>query len=548
MKNTKLFSLGSRQRGFTLVELIVAISISALLGLYAQSRVIRESEEALAAGSAKYLSAVANAAQAHVLTNWNLYSTMNPVPGVAVALQPTLAELQTLGRLSTAFPINANGMPTRQSVRVDINPVGCPGAGCTLTVLACTTTPVTLGGPNVRFDLASTMVEQQNGAGGQSLAGSGGATIRGPIVNAANPVLNTEGIVCGTAQVDTALYQQFVRIGDVRDPNLAGPLTVAGVTTINGATTINNDLTVTGTMTAANMNLGPCINMNGANGRAGFGCQNGANLPAGYTGGVRSVDVVANGNILASDNPAAFTGANTNFAVVTANNGTGAAEVRTSGRAVADRLVPSGTYVAGGACTDDGAIARSGASTGLLVCQGGLWRNLTVSAAAGDACPTEGMTSTAASGVLLICMNGNYQGMNTIVQGATAGAACPTAGALGIDTSAGNATVICRANPAPGGGVSRWLRLQDITSNLSFVTSTEVTEGTVVAKPTCTAGSGMTSLPLIQLIPKTFSSADGGFAFYVDTAASWTVRMRSGAGTPLAGTPYAVAHIYCYYP
>ena len=145
-------------------------------------------------------------------------------------------------------------------------------------------------------------------------------------------------------------------------------------------------------------------------------------------------------------------------------------------------------------------------------------------------------------------MNGRYRAMSSMIAGATPGTTCASAGALGMDTANSNAVVICRANPAPGGGPLRWLRLEDITSNLSFVQSIEVTEGQTVLKPTCTPGLGMTSLPLIQLIPKTFSSSDGGVAFYADNGASWVIRMRNGAGAPLSGTPYAVAQIYCYYP
>jgi prepilin-type N-terminal cleavage/methylation domain-containing protein len=559
--NTKSCESGrNNQKGFTLVELIITLSITALLSIYALNRVARESEENLAQASAAYLSSVANASQQHILNNFNEYSNSLPVAGVANLLQPTVAELVALGRLNSGFPSGANVLPTRQSVQINIAQTACPGPGCQVTALVCTTTPVTLGGADTRFDLASIMVAEQNGNGGQSLYGAG-ATIRGPLINVPNPMGTVEGIVCGSSSVDTALFQRFVTIGDTRDPSLAGNLTVAGTVTANGpavlnstltangAATINNNLSVTGLISGTNQNLGAtnCINMTGANGRAGFGCAVGSDVPAGYAGGVRSADVVASANILASDNPAAFTGANTNFALVTANNGAGAAEIRTSGRAAADRLVPVGSYTAGTACNDDGAIARRATGTGLVVCQNASWRDLTVTAGVGDACAVEGSTATTAGGVVMFCMGGQYRSFNSVIASATPGASCTTAGSLGMDTLNNNGTLICRANPGTGGGTPRWLRLQDITSNLSFVSSEEVTEDSTINKPACTAAGGMSSIPVVQLVPKSFASSDAGFVFYVENTTSWKVRMRNGAGGLLSGTPYAVAHVYCYY-
>jgi hypothetical protein len=403
----------------------------------------------------------------------------------------------------------------------------------------------------VRYDLAQTMVDVQGGSGGQSLMNAG-AVIRGPVLNRPNPLGNVPGIVCGSGVVDTALFDRFVTIGDTRDPNLAGPLTVAGATTLNGATTINNNAAVTGTLSAGgDTSVAACAKILAATGRAGFGCANPSDLPAGYTGGVRTPDLVANQNMLASDNPSGFTGANTNYVLATANNGSGQAELRTSGRAAADRLTPLGQYAAGAGCAaaDEGSIARrSGAVTGLVVCQTGSWRAMSTSAASGDACAVEGSVATGSTGVQLICLNGAFAGMDTILRGATPGTACPTEGILGLDTSNNNSSLICRANPAPGGGVARWMRLNDLTSNLSFVSASEVTEGAVIVKPACTPAGGMSGIPVLQLVPKTFSSADGGYAFYADNAVSWTARMRSGSGGLMAGTPYAVAQVYCYYP
>lgn len=535
----------THQRGFALVELIIAVSVMALLGVYASALIARNSEENIAEGAGAYIAAVAGAAEVHALLNFLSYETPTPIPGVAVLNAPTVAELVALGRLNPGFPSAPGSVPTRQSLAISVTPTNCPGPNCTLTTLVCTTTPVTLGGPITRFDLASTMVSAQGGRGGQSLQNNGGF-IRGPLINAPNPIAgNPEGIVCGSSIVDTALFNRFVRINDTRDPNLQGPLTVQGTVTFAGPTTINNNMTVTGSLSAGTTTIGACARILATTGRAGFGCANPNDLPAGYTGGVRSPDVVASGRILASDNPAAFTGNNTNY--VFAGVQGGVAEMRTSGRAAADRLTPLGSYVPGTACAaaDDGSIARSTAGNGLVFCRGGVWADLATSAAAGAACAPNGAMATAGSGVRLLCVGGVYVGMDTIVRSATPNQVCASEGVTAIDLASANEMLICRLNPS--GGVARYMRMRDLTSNLSFVSATEVRDMTSVTKPACLA----TGTPIIQLIGKSYSSPDGGVSIYaINAGATWSVRLRNGAGAPLGGVPAAtaIAQVFCYFP
>lgn len=542
-----------RTRGFALMELILAISISAVLAIWANQELANRSQETLARGGGTYLMTVAQAVERHVFLNFLDLSAGNPIAGTAVDLQPTLPELIALNRLRVGFPL---GMPTRQAVRIDITRTACPGAGCQITSTVCTTTPITLGTGITRFDLAAAMLEEQNGRGGQARLNDG-ANIRGAALNVPNPMGNVEGIVCGSSFVDVGMFDSFVRIGDTRDPALAGPLTVAGATTLNGATTINNTLNVTGattlnTLTFNSATVGPCISLlGGAQGRAAFGCANPNDVPAGYTGGVRSADVVASGNVLASDNPGAFTGANGNYALVTANNGAGVAEIRTSGRAAADRLTPLGQFVSGSACAaaDEGSIARMQGGPGLVACTLGSWRVFAFQAAAGDACAPNGATARDASGRTLVCLAGAFQPLDDLFRTGTVNAACTIPGVTAVDTANNNETLICRINLA--GGSARWMRLRDVTSHLVFVKSAEVAPDAVVAKPTCNGAPSQIPVPVIQLIPKVWGSPDGGQAFFaVDNGGSWIVRLRNGSGGNLLGNPTAAAivQLYCYFP
>jgi len=538
----------THQRGFALVELIIAVSVMALLGVYASALIARNSEENIAEGAGAYIAAVAGAAEVHALLNFLSYETPTPIPGVAVLNAPTVAELVALGRLNPGFPSAPGSVPTRQSLAISVTPTNCPGPNCTLTTLVCTTTPVTLGGPITRFDLASTMVSAQGGRGGQSLQNNGGF-IRGPLINAPNPIAgNPEGIVCGSSIVDTALFNRFVRINDTRDPNLQGPLTVQGTVTFAGPTTINNNMTVTGSLSAGTTTIGACARILATTGRAGFGCANPNDLPAGYTGGVRSPDVVASGRILASDNPAAFTGNNTNY--VFAGVQGGVAEMRTSGRAAADRLTPLGAYAQGAVCAaaDVGSIARNIAGTGLVYCQGGRWMPLATAAVAGGACAPDGAMATAATNESLLCVGGAWRGMGTIIRAGAAGAACAAAGVSSTALGPAGEALLCKINPADSTATPVYYRMSDVTTQLSFVRSIEVTHGQVVDRPNCTSPAPFTR-GIIQLIPKVFSSSNGGVDIRVlETLTTWTARLTEAGGVPMPGSAIAVAQVFCYFP
>lgn len=542
------------QAGYTIVELVVALAIAAVLALYAAAQAVKDSEEVLATGAGEYIAQVTAGAEQHMLLNWEAYAKAEDVAGVANDLQPTLTELRSLGRLNPGFPVGPGSVPTRQSLSVNIIRTNCPGASCSLKALVCTTTPVTLGGNDVRFDLASTMVASMKGIGGQSLTNSG-SIIRGPAMSEPNPLGNVEGIVCGSSGVDTALYQKYLTLNDDRDPNLQGDLTVAknvnvgGDMSVAGNTTLNN-VTITGDLNSGgDLNVGTCAKILKATGRAGFGCADPDNVPAGYTGGVRSPDVVANSNVLASDAPGAFTGSNGKFAIMTVNGAE--AEIRTSGRAAANRLTPTGQYAPGSACVavDEGSIARNSAASGLVVCNNLRWKTLATTAAPGDTCSVNGSTATAENGLQMVCVNNTYVGLDTIIKDAKPGVGCTQPGTTAIDTSANNETLICRSNLA--GGTLRYMRLRDVTQHMVFVSAMEVSDGTVVSHPTCDAASGQTALPIIQMIPKVYSTSDGGVAIYaVTSGASWIARLRNGAGNVLTGSPAAtaVAQVFCYFP
>lgn len=539
------------QQGFTLLELMITISIAAILAVFANAIILKQSEEVLAQGSGTYLQQVAAASEQHALTNYEKLANGVDVPSTAVDLRPTVAELVAEGLLNGGFPSGPGAMPTRQGVRIDILRTSCPGASCQLLTLVCTTTPVTLGGVNVRYDLAQTMVDQQGGIGGQALQNAGGV-IRGPVLNVANPLGNVPGTVCGSSNVNGSLFDQFVRVRDSRDPDLQGSLSVQGATTLAGPTSVNNNLSVAGEAKANSVSVNNCVNL-GSDGRAGFNCLSKDDVPAGWPGGVRAADVVASRRLLTTAVPSTYTGSLTGGPQFSQMDiaASGEAQVVSTGRMVANRLVPIGTYRPGTGCAEQGAVSKSQTMTGLVVCLSSRWVPLATVDVPNASCPTNGQSALTSDGAQMLCWANRWTLLSAFLQRAIDGGSCPSPGTVGYaDLGTGYPIAyLCRTNPANGG--TRWNRFQDITTNLVFVNSFEVTHGSVVGKPSCSNPGSIVATPIAQLIPKTESTSDGGFArFVIDNGSAWTVQLMNGSGGALTASPAAAAtvHVYCYFP
>jgi prepilin-type N-terminal cleavage/methylation domain-containing protein len=520
------------QQGFTLVELIIAISIAAILAIYGQAQLAKLAEEQIGVSAGTYLKQVAGAAEQYALSHFDDLENGVDIPGVANDIAPTIAELVTDRKLPGGFPSGPGAMPTRQSLRIDVVRTSCPGAGCAIVTHVCTTTGVTLGSATVRYDLAQVMVDQQDGTGGQSSYVTP-ALIKGPALNIANPNGAVAGTVCASATLNTAMFHQFVRVRDTRNPDLQGDVSATGNLAINGTSTLTGNVSVAGNVSVT--------------GSGGFGGANPTAVPAGLVG-VNSQDVVASGNIVATDQGAGFTGANGNYVAMTTNSG-GEAAVVTSGRMAGRRLIPTGSYTKGTACVEAGALGLSAteASGSLVVCSSGRWTPLKTSAVDGGVCTLEGQGGADADGLTLYCTGGRWASMKQFLAPAFDNTACPTPGQVGYSAAVAGAkkAMLCRVNPQGGGAV--WKRMEDITTNLVFVKSEEVVDTQNVAKPACANPGNPAASAIIQLIPKTESTNDGGMArFANDLGWGWQVRLMTGESGPMPSAS-AIAHVFCYF-
>lgn len=488
--------INARQRGFTLIEMSLVIVVIGMLSTLVVrfytaynthqrgvqiGQTMAEVQNAVEDFGSKHRSEIIN----------NATGTPTPITGVATPLQPTLAELSALGHLSKLIDPKVARAGNIQ-VRYSVTPAGCTPLDCGIQYLSYIDGPVLEGSSNrvatATLDSA-TLAAGARAGGSEAFAPTRLRGLKGQW-DAPNPVAgNPVGIFAMLSSSSDSGTDRYVRMQDVRDPDLKGNLTVAKDLAISQNAAVTGTLNVQQATTLAGLTT---VNNNAA-----------------ITG---KLDV--GGNVVAT------------------------------GSVQGDRLIPKGSYVRGSACPEDGAMAKSAGAMGSVVCWGGSWRALMTFASAGDACPVNGSDATDASDAKLICINGVYRPVSNFLVQATAGTVCATSGQPAWDfTGATPTQLFCKANRSSG--ILKWFRVQDITTNLVFVDAYEVANGGTINKPNCGAAGGQVVAPILQLIPKTETSTDVGFTRYaVDNGATWSVVLTDSSGT---GLGVAIGQVYCYY-
>lgn len=222
---------GLRQRGNLMISTVISLAIVAIL-LVSQTRATIIKNE-FDAGSAQgtSIAAINNALGEYITTpsiTPNLQNGLT-VPGVANSMAPTVAELQTLGLLNASFrttPLNGGSYVTE----VVILPAGCTGLTCNIATRVWMTNPVIDAMTN-KLDIShiSGILTAIGGNGGfasnlnpATINGSGGWTLPNP------DGAKRAGIILAINGYGSVVNSNYVRIRDIRDPDLQGPLTVQG--------------------------------------------------------------------------------------------------------------------------------------------------------------------------------------------------------------------------------------------------------------------------------------------------------------------------------
>jgi prepilin-type N-terminal cleavage/methylation domain-containing protein len=532
-----------RMRGFTLIEMAITMSVFALIAIGLGMTNKYEAQKARGTRVGTAIAPYSQALQTYVTTYRSQLSTAVAIAGVAAPLAPTIAELRALNILpatySLTMPTNG-GTPTFQIARIS---TGCIGDPCDLSYLVYNAAPE-LDGDGTASEgtlaLASNVI---GGTAGYSrsispstIQGQGGWSL-------ANPAGAVAGIFGVFQTYSSSGIASYVRVGDTRDPALAGNMTVSGTTSVA-------QLGVTGTATvgAAVVLKDPgagivCVQILVA-GQIDVNCSGILNAKAGtFTGPLGVAKIGDTGSAYTIDTANRIRGSLGFYSAVGSVFGDNTLGVRATGGVFTVQTTNAGVDAL--AVQDQGRVgARNYLATPAL--------GLSNPVAAFSPCATPDaeapatlVTSAATTvvraltgGGLASCSNGKWLPVGQIV---TPGAACAPDGVGAVSAADGRA-LTCK------NGV--WMLLNDLLSSFVMVNTLTVTDGQVVAKPVCGQMGLGVGQPLGILIGQVESSKDASFDRHLnDLGPTWRVSLRNSDGSSLAGIPSAqgLLTVYCYY-
>jgi hypothetical protein len=322
---------------------------------------------------------------------------------------------------------------------------------------------------------------------------------------AGNPV----GVVAVRIGGNTAGFEELVRIGDTRDPNLAGKLSVAGAVNVASSVNIGQD--------PAGATGDPCVRI-APNGSVVVGCS-GAQLAVQNASGST---VVGTGTIQASGQIAGAalrTGQGAESSAVTPQGLTTTGKVQAAQGLSGDRLALE-IVTEGSPCSASGLAESSQAeyaalaTGGLATCQGGIWATAARYGVAGaDCAPEDTQAVEAGTQQGLICKQGVYMRVAALM--------------------------------------SNFVLLE--TAKLTFEPGVKQQS---LNKPTCPSSGGQPAQLQLILIPgdegPASTNAVGarvqGINRYADTETDtqWIVHLDRDDGQALEGV--VLVSIYCFYP
>lgn len=222
-----------QQAGFFLLELGLALMLALIAATWAGAHVMQAVRDSQAEATGSYLLAIKGAMDGAIAGNFYAYARGLPLVNAdgstrfADPMAPTLNELRALGHLPAGFPATTPA-GQRVLIRVQRDPVRCPGIGCRVDALIHTTTPFRAALGDIDYQAAALAVSSMQGWGGAAWFDDP-SRIRGSAFTRDNPVSSSSGGVVGVvAMLDTSMWNQFVHMGDDRDPALQGNLSIQG--------------------------------------------------------------------------------------------------------------------------------------------------------------------------------------------------------------------------------------------------------------------------------------------------------------------------------
>lgn len=550
-----------RSRGFLLLEATLALVLTALATIAAVRAMVRTQTIDFATVQADVLVTAQRGLNRYIFDNYITLQNDQAVTVNGVTLadgaadgqtrRPTTANLQNMGYLPNGFLANAVLNTGAYRFSITKSPGGCVGAACAIDGLLWIDQPVyargstepdgvslgamqmRIGGNSAASDLTNPAILQGTG---------GGFTLANPV--AGNPA-GVIGVRVGfNAEVEAA----YVRVGDNRDPNLAGPLTVAGLVTANGGLAVSNNANITGTLsvTSSISALGSITTSDQIGASNVPGCRR-SSLESDGRIVVRRADCGIAGQL---DSSGALTlNDAANVSRVQLDGSTGTVTSRNAAGQIQVQLdATQGRLRAYDATGVTETVAING-TNGRVTSQR---TQLTTSASAGGSCAAalEGdmVLDAETTGAMVVCRSGIWRRPG--LQPGVSGAACTPNGSIG-QTTAGLA-LICRSGT--------WTSLSDRVARSIVQARYLVTEGTAITHPACPSGS----VPSVILTPvetatdQTGSPGRNRYAAYAEGGVGqWVARIRlydatgTGFTSSFAGTSYglrAIAQTSCDFP
>lgn len=223
------------QRGFFMLELIIAAIIATLLAVWGAHSLVNKINDASAQSAAAWMLVVRKAASGYIERYAiELAQADDAVPaglaGYSDWSAPSLSELKAASLLSASFPASINP-GTGASIKL-LREGNCPGTGCRVSALVHSNAPFVTH-PDGRVD------EQMVAQWTMAAQGWGGSVnphrpdrITGAAFDLPNPPAGGTPYAPGTVALAITAEQggtlDFLRVRDTRDPDFQGAVTVKG--------------------------------------------------------------------------------------------------------------------------------------------------------------------------------------------------------------------------------------------------------------------------------------------------------------------------------
>lgn len=525
-------NLTRKVKGFAMISTLLALIIAAMLTktqLEAQQLNAQLKAGEVEAG---VINLIAEATNAYAMENYPaLQMAMNVSKngivlangtGVGQSMSPTVANLIDMGYLPIGTSAQSIYIPGGSyQIRLRREPALCTGTACNIPGVVYVDRAATLFGstqmnaPMINgftTRLGAPAMISTNSSPANLVAMSGAAM--------ANPLGAVEGVIGSAAGFGAAGFGRFLTLGDPRDPNFQGEVTVNGKleSRTNVAVTNAADTCDVIQMVRNAGNFGELLTRGSTcavgawvNGTGVIGVSNGA-------GGPKRVEMdggAATMTVYAADGTTPRAGFVYN----------GASE----SVAFAENLRNNATAASGnqaGISSTGEVYGRQGRFNTAVLSD---YRNV------GTACTSEGeMTWTNINGspVPMKCMSGSF----VIANGAPLvnnGGACSTEGRTATDST--GVGMICE------GGIYK-PTLQRI-GPMQMDNAVLVSSGSVVTKPGCAPGGTQA----IYLLPNRVDASSGAFTYKANnTGSTWTVEIRDNDDL-ISWTSQAIAQVACVY-